>query len=103
SCARCSSARRKAWTVALRFPARVPNHLDIVDYGASARDGHALKARPAVEACGLQQIKPIRATRGTIRGGRPRLCYAAVRARRRLPRPPCPEVPPPFAAAAPRS
>src|SRR5262245_33147485 len=32
--------RRKAWTMALRFPARVPNHLDIVDYGANA-----LKAR----------------------------------------------------------
>jgi hypothetical protein len=38
--------------------ARVPdNHLDSVDYGANARDGHALK-----EAYRLQQITPIRAT-----------------------------------------
>ena len=46
-----------------RFPARVPdNHLDSVDYGANARDGHALKARAPYEAYRLQQITPIRAT-----------------------------------------
>src|SRR5262245_59706378 len=85
------------------FPARVPdNHLDSVDYGANARDGHALKARPA-EAYRLQQITPIRPTWGNIRAGRRQRGYAVRGARRRLPRSPCPEVPPPFAATGPRS
>ena len=39
-----------------RFPARVPdNHLDSVDYGANAKDGHALKARPLPKTYGLSR------------------------------------------------
>src|SRR5215831_11803857 len=95
----------QGWTMVSRFPARVPdNHPDSVDYGANAKDGHALKARAPAEAYRLQQIEPIRATWGNIRAGRrQRGCYAVRGARRRLPRSPWPEVPPPFAATGPRS
>jgi hypothetical protein len=95
-----------------RSPARVPDdHLDSVDYGANAWDGHALKSARPAEAYRLQQIKADPRYVGTIRGGRRQRgchagkggCYAVRGAKRRLPRPPCPEVPPPFAATGPRS
>jgi len=42
----------------ISVPARVPdNRLDSVDYGANAKDGHALKSARPAEAYRLQQIK----------------------------------------------
>src|SRR5262249_9405724 len=50
-------------------PSVPDNRLDSVDYGANAKDGHALKKRAPYEVHGLQQITPIRATWGNIGGG----------------------------------
>jgi hypothetical protein len=68
-----------------RFPARVPdNHVDRIDYGANAKDGHVLKSAPP--------IKLIRAMRGNA-GCRQCGCCSAVwlvlKFRRHAPQPAC--------------